>query len=312
MGNNAEQQYLDLLTDIRDTGDHRGDRTGVGTRSVFGPQLRYDLREGFPLLTTKRVAMGAIATELCWMLKGDRNIRYLLEHNCNIWNEWPFVNYLRETKQPIPPQGTDEWREKMSEYVELIKTDDNFAEDYGDLGPVYGYQWRHWQDGREFDGVDQLAIAQDTIRHSPTSRRNVVSAWNVGDLKAMEKSGLPPCHMFYQFYVTSNGELDMKMYQRSADMFLGVPFNMAQYALLLTMMAQTTGTTPRTFTHTFGDAHIYTNHTDQVNQQLAREPRKLPSLTLNANVKEIWDFNPEDITVEDYNPHPPIRGQVAI
>ncbi len=311
MAHAAERHYLDLLTRIRDEGDEKGDRTGTGTRSVFGPQMEYDLREGFPLLTTKKIALGTVATELCWMLKGDRNLRYLVERNCNIWNEWPFVSYLERTGQVIPAQGTDEWKSAMADYVEAVKVDDNFAEEYGDLGPVYGYQWRHWPNDTS-EGIDQLAIAQDTIRYNPNSRRNIVSAWNVGELNAMSESGLPPCHMMYQFYVSKNGELDMKLYQRSADMFLGVPFNMAQYAMLLTMMAQTTDTTPRRLVHTFGDAHIYSNHFDQVNMQLERTPFAAPQVHLNPDVKEIWDFEPEDISIEGYEHHPAIRAQVAI
>lgn len=307
----AERQYLDLLTEIRDEGDNKSDRTGTGTRSIFGPQMRYDLREGFPALTTKRVALGAVATELCWMLQGDRNLQYLVQRNCHIWNEWPFVSYLNRTGQAEPEQGSDEWTAAMANFVEQVKTDDDFAATFGDLGPVYGYQWRHWPNGTE-QGIDQLAIAQDTIRNNPDSRRNIVNAWNVGQLGEMSESGLPPCHMFYQFYVTSDGELDMKMYQRSADMFLGVPFNMAQYAMLLSMMAQTTGTTPRYLTHTFGDAHIYNNHFDQVETQLAREPYDPPRLVLNPDVKDIWDFTPQDVKIEDYQHHPGIKAPVAI
>lgn len=308
---NAEQQYLSTLRSIRQEEDIRTDRTGTGTLSQFGPQMEYDLREGFPLLTTKTVPLGAVATELCWMLKGDRNLRYLVERNCNIWNEWPFQNYLQQTGQTIPEQGSDEWNGMMREYVESVKIDDNFAEEFGDLGPVYGYQWRHWSNGRP-GGVDQLEKAQETIRHNPDSRRIIVSAWNVSDLDEMDVAGLPPCHMMYQFYVTNNGELDMKMYQRSADMFLGVPFNMAQYALLLTMMAQTTGTEPRRLIHTLGDAHIYTNHLEQVDQQLARTPYEPPTIQLDQTITEIWDFDPENITLENYNHHPAIRAPVAI
>lgn len=311
MTRSAERQYLDLLADIRDNGDSKGDRTGTGTRSIFGPQMQYDLREGFPLLTTKKITLGTVATELCWMLKGDRNLQYLVKRNCNIWNEWPFVSYLRRTGKTIPEQGTDEWKSAMADYVELVKTDDAFAEEFGDLGPVYGYQWRHCPDGSE-NGIDQLSIAQDTIRNNPNSRRNIVNAWNVSELDAMSKSGLPPCHMMYQFYVSSKGELDMKMYQRSADTFLGVPFNMAQYAMLLSMMAQTTDTTPRRLIHTFGDTHIYNNHLDQVEAQLARDPYPAPTIQLNPAVKDIWDFEPEDITIRGYQHHPAIRAQVAI
>lgn len=273
--------------------------------------MQYDLREGFPALTTKKVALGAVATELVWMLKGDRNIKYLVERGCNIWNEWPFYAYLQHTDQTIPPQGSDEWKGLMSKYLDKIKTDDNFAAEFGDLGPVYGYQWRHFPDG-SFNGIDQIAIAQDTIRNNPDSRRIIVDAWNVSEIEEMSKSGLPPCHMMYQFYVTNDGELDMKFYQRSADMFLGVPFNMAQYALLLSMMAQTTGTKPRRLIHTFGDAHIYSNHTNQVRTQLSRVPFEPPTLRLNPDVKEVWDFEPTDVEIIGYQSHPAIKAQVAI
>ena len=311
MTHTAERQYLDLLTRIRDEGDEKSDRTGTGTRSVFGPQMEYDLREGFPVLTTKRVALGTVATELCWMLHGDNNLQYLVERNCNIWNEWPFVSYLHRTGQVIPEQDSPEWKAAMNEYVTQVKQDDAFAKRNGDLGPVYGYQWRYWQDGRGGE-IDQLASVQDAIRTTPDSRRMIVNTWNVADIDDMAKSGLPPCHMMYQFYVSKNGELDMKLYQRSADMFLGVPFNMAQYAMLLTMMAQTTDTTPRRLVHTFGDAHIYSNHFDQVNMQLERTPLAAPQIRLNPDVKDIWDFEPEDISIEGYEHYPAIRAQVAI
>lgn len=311
MAYSAERQYLDLLTRIRDEGDEKSDRTGTGTRSIFGPQMEYDLREGFPVLTTKRVALGTVATELCWMLHGDSNLQYLVERNCNIWNEWPFVSYLQRTGQVIPEQDSPEWKAAMQQYVMRVKQDDEFAQHYGDLGPVYGYQWRHWQDDHGGE-IDQLAQAQNTIRNNPDSRRIIVNTWNVADIDNMAKSGLPPCHMMYQFYVSKDGELDMKLYQRSADMFLGVPFNMAQYAMLLTMMAQTTGTTPRRLVHTFGDAHIYSNHFEQVNTQLEREPYTPSTIQLNPDVKNIWEFEPEDVSIENYRHHPAIRAQVAI
>ena len=320
MAQSAERQYLSLLRDIRDNGEVREDRTGTGTKSLFGEQMKYDLREGFPLLTSKRVALGSIAHELVWMLHGDNNLRYLAENNVGIWNEWPFVAYLESEGIEKPEQGSDEWKERLAGFIEKIKTDDEFAEKHGGLGPVYGYQWRHWQgsDGEEFD---QLAKAQDDIRNHSDSRRIIVNTWNVAELEAMDKSGLPPCHMMYQFYASTTTDpetgkpyLDMKLYQRSGDMFLGVPFNMAQYALLLSMMAQTTDRTPRYFVHTFGDTHIYSNHTAQVDEQLSRENALYtpPKLELNPNVSDITEFTFNDITVRDYEHHPAIKGQVAI
>lgn len=320
MRKTAEQQYLSLLRDIQQNGEDRGDRTGTGTRSLFGEQMKFDLREGFPLLTSKRVAMGAIAHELIWMLRGDNNLRYLAENNVNIWNEWPFVAYLEKSGQTVPEQGSDEWNERMAAYLEQVKTNDEFAAEHGSLGPVYGYQWRHWHnnEGKEFD---QVKKAQDDIRNHGESRRIIVSAWNVGELDAMSESGLPPCHMMYQFYSSSVQDpetgkpyLDMKLYQRSGDMFLGVPFNMAQYALLLSMMAQTTDHTPRFFIHTFGDTHIYKNHFNQVEEQLNRENDLYPApkLVLNQNVKDIGDFTRDDINVVGYEHHPAIKAPVAI
>jgi thymidylate synthase len=312
-----EHQYLDLLRRIRDEGENNDDRTGVGTRGIMGAQMRYDLREGFPLLQTKRVPLGVVATELCWMLQGRRDLRYLVERDCNIWNEWPFTNYLRATNQSAPPQGSDEWRGKMADYVERIKTDDDFSDKFGDLGPVYGYQWRHWPNGTE-QGIDQLGEVQEQIKQGSNSRRLVVSAWNPADTEAMAVAGLPPCHMMYQFKRWPDGSLDMGLYQRSADMFLGVPFNMAQYALLLTMMAEVTGTTPRYFTHSFGDAHIYNNHVEQVEEQLSREHwlenRALPTIELSpyAETDDVGHFEPLDVTVQRYLPLATIKAPVAI
>lgn len=307
----AETQYLDLARKILNEGEERGDRTGTGTRSIFGEQMVYDLREGFPALTTKKVALGSVATELTWMLKGDRNLQYLVQNNCNIWNEWPFVSYLKENGIEKPEQGSNEWKQLMGDYVERVKTDDDFAQEHGDLGPVYGYQWRHWPDGTP-NGIDQLGIAEETIRNNPESRRIIVNSWNVSELDEMSKSGLPPCHMFFQFYASKDGYLDMTMYQRSADMFLGVPFNMAQYAMLLSMMAQTTDRQPRKLIHNFGDTHIYNTHVEQVTTQLSREPYDMPVLVLNPNIKSIGDFTPADIRVENYTSHPAIKAPVAI
>lgn len=250
-------------------GADRGDRTGTGTRSVFGHQMRFDLSEGFPLLTTKKLHLKSIIYELLWFLQGDTNVKYLQEHGVRIWNEW--------------------------------------ARPDGDLGHIYGYQWRSWPD---YKGgfIDQISQAVDDIKNNPDSRRIIVSAWNVGDLDNMN---LPPCHAFFQFYV-ADGRLSLQLYQRSADTFLGVPFNIASYALLLMMMAQVTGLRAGDFVHTLGDTHVYRNHFDQVRLQLTREPRPLPTMTLNPDVKSIFDFTYDDFTLTGYDPHPHIPGIVAV
>ncbi|MDE5844359.1 MAG: thymidylate synthase [Muribaculaceae bacterium] len=264
------KQYLDLLRHIMDNGVDKGDRTGTGTRSVFGYQMRFDLSKGFPLLTTKKLHLKSIIYELLWFLKGDTNVHYLQEHGVRIWNEWA---------DPVT----------------------------GDLGHIYGYQWRSWPD---YNGgfIDQITQAVETIKNNPESRRIIVSAWNVGDLDNMN---LPPCHAFFQFYV-ADGKLSLQLYQRSADCFLGVPFNIASYALLTMMMAQVTGLKPGEFIHTLGDTHIYKNHFDQVNLQLSRTPGELPRMVINPDVKSIFDFKFEDFKLEDYNPQPHIPGQVAV
>lgn len=264
------KQYLDLLQHILENGVDRADRTGTGTRSVFGYQMRFDLRDGFPLVTTKKLHLKSIIHELLWFIKGDTNVRYLQENGVRIWNEW------------ADPET-------------------------GDLGHIYGYQWRSWP---TYDGrfIDQLAVAIDQIKNNPDSRRIIVSAWNVGDLDNMN---LPPCHAFFQFYV-ANGRLSLQLYQRSADTFLGVPFNIASYALLLMMVAQVTGLEAGEFIHTLGDTHIYHNHLEQVQTQLEREPRPLPKMQLNPEIKNIEDFRYEDFTLTDYDPHPHIKGVVAV
>jgi len=261
--------YLDLLNHILDHGTEKKDRTGVGTISTFGYQMRFDLAEGFPLLTTKKVYTKAVIYELLWLLGGDTNIKFLTDHGVTIWDEW--------------------------------------ADAKGDLGPVYGAQWRAW---KRPDGtvVDQIAQAVEMIEKTPDSRRIIVSAWNAGEI---EKMALPPCHAFFQFYVLK-GKLSCQLYQRSADVFLGVPFNIASYALLTLMMAQVTGLQPGEFIHTFGDVHIYLNHREQVELQLSREPRALPQMKLNPAVKSIFDFKYEDFTLENYNPHPAIKASVAV
>lgn len=263
------KQYLDLLRRVMETGTDKGDRTGTGTRSVFGHQMRFDLADGFPLLTTKKLHLKSIIHELLWFLAGDTNVRYLQDNGVRIWNEW--------------------------------------ADPDGSLGHIYGYQWRSWP---AYDGtfIDQISQAVDDIRHNPDSRRIIVSSWNVADLPNMN---LPPCHAFFQFYV-AGGRLSLQLYQRSADCFLGVPFNIASYALLLMMMAQVTGLVPGDFIHTLGDTHIYSNHFDQVKLQLTREPRQLPRMKLNPDVSSIFDFRYDDFTLEGYDPHPHIKATVAV
>ena len=263
------KQYLTLLREILDNGVDKSDRTGTGTRSVFGYQMRFNLADGFPLLTTKKVHLKSIIHELLWFLKGDTNVRYLQENGVRIWNEW--------------------------------------ADENGDLGHIYGYQWRSWPDYRGRH-IDQIKEAVETIQNNPDSRRIIVSAWNVADLDNMN---LPPCHAFFQFYV-AGGRLSLQLYQRSADSFLGVPFNIASYALLLLMMAQVTGLEAGDFIHTLGDAHIYNNHFEQVNLQLQRTPRPLPRMVLNPDVKDIFGFRYEDFRLEDYDPWPAIKGKVSV
>lgn len=263
------KQYLDLLQTILKHGTVKTDRTGTGTISIFGYQMRFNLDDGFPLLTTKKLHLKSIIHELLWFLQGDTNVKYLQDNGVRIWNEW--------------------------------------ADENGDLGHIYGYQWRKWPD---YKGgyIDQIAEAINTIKHNPDSRRIIVSAWNVADLPEMK---LPPCHAFFQYYV-ADGRLSLQLYQRSADCFLGVPFNIASYALLLMMTAQVTGLKAGDFVHTLGDAHIYSNHLEQVKEQLARDPRPLPRMVINPDVKSIFDFHYDDFHLENYDPHPHIKGVVAV
>lgn len=269
------RQYLDLLEHILDHGTKKDDRTGTGTISTFGYQMRFDLSKGFPLLTTKKMFTKAIIYELLWFLKGDTNIKYLNDHGVTIWDEW--------------------------------------ADENGDLGPIYGKQWTAWQ-GYGGSAINQIAIAEDTIRNNPDSRRIIVSGWNVADLQTLikgKKTAPPPCHTMFQFYVADN-KLSCQLYQRSADVFLGVPFNIASYALLTMMMAEVTGRELGDFVHTFGDVHIYNNHIDQVKLQLSREPRPLPTMRINPEVKSIFDFTYEDFELQNYDPHPAIKAPIAI
>ena len=308
------QVYLDLLKKIMDKGVDKDDRTGVGTRSIFGAQMRTDLANGFPLLTTKKVFLKGIIHELLWFLTGSTNIRPLVLNRVNIWNEWPFQVWLEDNNMVGKYERySDEWKEKMKEFVEKIKEDQGFAEKYGELGPVYGKQWVRWkaQDGSE---INQIQNAIDLIRDDPTSRRILVSAWNVGEIMELVRNhhhSPPACHTLFQFVVV-NGKLSCGLYQRTADMFLGVPFNIASYSLLTMMMAQVTGLKLGEFVHSFGDAHIYSNHFDQVAEQIQRTPTDLPTMQLNPDVKDIFDFKYEDFTLKNYEPQPSIKAPIAV
>jgi len=300
------KQYLDLMRHIRDNGVRKDDRTGTGTLSVFGYQMRFDLGEGFPLVTTKKVHLKSIIHELLWFIRGDTNIRYLAQNGVNIWNDWPFQSWLNQTGRAGDyPMYSPEWREQMKVFVARVREDEAFAAQFGDLGPVYGRQWRN------FEGVDQLAQVVEDIRRNPDSRRLLVSAWNPREIPVMVKSGLPPCHCLFQFYV-SEGRLSCQLYQRSADVFLGVPFNIASYALLTNMVAQVTGLAPGDFVHTFGDAHLYSNHLDQVEEQLGRDPLPLPTMALNPGVDDLFAFRFEDFELQNYQSHPHISAPVAV
>tara|TARA_B110000037_G_scaffold107084_1_gene124264 strand:+ start:472 stop:1377 length:906 start_codon:yes stop_codon:yes gene_type:complete len=298
--------YLDLMRHIRDHGVKKEDRTGTGTVSIFGHQMRFDLAAGFPLVTSKKVHLKSIIHELLWFIRGDTNIRYLVNNGVGIWNDWPYQSWLRETggdKDLV--MYSPEWTAQKRLFIERIKTDTDFADKYGDLGPVYGKQWR------DFGGVDQLAQLVDDINVNPDSRRLIVSAWNPQDIPVMVKSGLPPCHSLFQFYVVE-GRLSCQLYQRSADVFLGVPFNIASYAILTLMIAQVTGLKPGDFVHTFGDAHLYLNHMDQVNEQLSRTTFPLPTLKINPKVSNLFDFVFEDFELQHYQSHDPISAPVAV
>lgn len=289
------KQYLDLCRWVLENGEKRQDRTGTGTISKFGYQMRVNLEEGFPLLTTKKVFYRGITEELLWFLKGETNIRPLALKNVKIWNEWPYEKYKK---------SQDYKGETMEEFIQKICDDEEFANKWGDLGPVYGKQWR------DFFGVDQITQLIENLKNNPFSRRHLVVAYNPAQVDEM---ALPPCHSFFQFYVSADGKkLSLQLYQRSADLFLGVPFNIASYSLLLCMVAQVCGYEPYEFVHTFGDAHIYLDHIEQVKEQLQREPRKLPKLWLNPEVKSIFDFTMDDIKIEDYDPWPAIKGKVSV
>ncbi|WP_339020432.1 thymidylate synthase [Spiroplasma endosymbiont of Atherix ibis] len=288
------KQYLDLVKEVLETGENREDRTNTGTISKFGTQSRYDLRQGFPLVTTKKVFFKGIVHEILWFISGDTNIKYLVDNNVNIWNEWPYEIFKKEKEYK---------NETLQEFVEKIRTDLNFAKKYGDLGPVYGKQWRN------FNGVDQFKNLISDIKLNPYSRRHIISAWNPAEVNKM---ALPPCHSLFQFYVSKDNFIDLQLYQRSGDIFLGVPFNIASYSLLLELVAKECNLKPRYFIHTIGDAHIYSNHIEQLKLQLTREPKKLPTLKINADNKSIFKIKYEDISLQWYESHSAIKGVVAV
>ncbi len=300
------KQYHDLMQHILDHGNLKENRTGINTISVFGYQMRFNLQDGFPLVTTKKVHLKSIIHELLWFLQGDTNIRYLVTNGVNIWNEWPFQHYLQEKglDQKLP-KYSDEWKAELTSFKSQIIESESFAKLWGELGPVYGRQWR------DFEGVDQIKQLVEDLKRSPNSRRHIISAWNPKDIPVMAKSGLPPCHTLFQFYVADN-KLSCQLYQRSADVFLGVPFNIASYALLTLMVAQVTGLEPGDFVHTFGDAHLYENHLDQTREQLSRDFRPLPIMKINSQVSDLFQFKYEDFELLNYDPHPLIRAQVAV
>lgn len=314
-----EQAYLDLGRKLLEEGHQKGDRTGTGTKSIFGYQMRFDLSEGFPLLTTKRVPFGLIKSELLWFLKGDTNIRYLLQHNNHIWDEWAFERYV-SSEDYTGPDMTDfgrralldeafneSYQKELKEFCQKILDDEKFAEKYGELGNIYGSQWRHWQT-KDGGFIDQISNVIEMIKTTPDSRRLIVSAWNPEDVPTM---ALPPCHTMFQFYV-NDGKLSCQLYQRSADVFLGVPFNIASYALLTHLIAHETNLEVGDFVHTLGDAHLYSNHEEQMKEQLSRKPQTFPKLILNQEKESVFDFEMDDIKVEGYTPAAAIKAPVAV
>ena len=312
------QQYLDALRKIMEQKKIRKDRTGTGTKGLMGVHLRFDLTEGFPLETTKFVPFRVILIELLWFISGATNIKFLVDHDVHIWDEWPYKHYLQAQGKTVPPTNSAEWKSGLKAFIAQIKADDEFAAKWGDLGPVYGHQWRHWPDGKGGE-IDQLRLSVDLLKNKEKrySRRNIVSAWNVADIEEMAVAGLPPCHLMYQFYVEpgENGEADKlscHLTQRSADMFLGVPFNIASYALLTMMTAQVTGMEPGELVMELVDAHIYTNHFGQVEEQLRRGPYELPTVKLNPDVTDLFAFTIEDFELIGYRHHERITAPVAV
>lgn len=315
-----EQQYLTLTQTVLEQGTKKGDRTGTGTHSIFGAQMRFNLQEGFPLLTTKKVNFKLIASELIWFIRGDTNIQYLLKNNNNIWNEWAFKRWI-ESDEYTGPDMTDfgnrsltddafnqAYQNEMKQFKERVIADDNFSKKYGELGPVYGKQWREWETSTK-ETIDQLKLVIEQIKANPDSRRHIVTAWNPEDVPS--NMALPPCHTMFQFYV-ADGKLSCQLYQRSADIFLGVPFNIASYALLTHLIAHECGLEVGDFVHTLGDAHIYSNHVDQVKEQISRECYALPELEINPDLTSIFDLELTDITIKNYQSHPAIKAPIAV
>ncbi len=308
------KQYLELLKHVMETGVDREERTGVGTRSVFGYQYRVDLNDGFPLLTTKKVFIKGVIHELLWFLTGNTNIRYLAQNGVKIWNEWCYQIYLEENNLTEKyPRYSEWWSKHMEEFVANIVADENFAERWWDLGPIYGKQWTAWEN-KQWEEINQIQIAVDMLKNDKNSRRILISGWNVGEIQWLihnHHHAPPSCHSLFQFHVM-NGKLSCQLYQRSADIFLGVPFNLTSYALLTHMLAQVSGLEVGEFIHTMGDAHIYLNHFDQVKEQLSRDPRPLPQLKINPAVKDIFGFKFEDFEITGYDPWPAIKAPIAV
>lgn len=312
------KQYLELCQHVLTNGAEKGDRTGTGTFSTFGYQMRFNLQEGFPLLTTKKTAFRLITSELLWFLKGDTNVRRLIQERNPIWDEWAFEKWVNSSEYEGPdmtdfglkaakdPEFNEVYQGQMKIFKERITEDDAFAERFGDLGPVYGKQWRSWE--AKGETIDQVKNVIESIKHNPDSRRHIVTAWNPAEVDNM---ALPPCHALFQFYV-ADGKLSCQLYQRSADIFLGVPFNIASYALLVHLIARECGLEVGEFVHTLGDAHIYSNHIDQVNEQLSREPKDLPNVVIKGEGKSIFELTVGDIAIEGYDPHPRIKAPIAV
>ncbi|SEN44738.1 thymidylate synthase [Amphibacillus marinus] len=315
-----EQAYLDLCQTILDQGQVKSDRTGTGTHSIFGAQMRFNLADGFPLLTTKRVNFRLIASELIWFIRGETNIQFLLKHNNNIWNEWAFKRWVESTDYQGPDMTDfgnrslvdssfrEQYQQEMASFKERVLTDDGFAQQYGELGPVYGKQWRAWQTSQG-ETIDQLKDVIDSLKHNPDSRRHIISAWNPEDVPS--NMALPPCHALFQFYV-ADGKLSCQLYQRSADVFLGVPFNIASYALLTHLVAHEVGLAVGEFIHTLGDAHIYQNHTEQITTQLSRTPFAQPQLQISGGAKSIFELEVSDLEIVNYQSHAAIKAPIAV
>ncbi|MGM9966298.1 thymidylate synthase [Rummeliibacillus sp. TYF005] len=313
------KQYLDLCRHILENGNNKGDRTGTGTWSVFGYQMRFNLQDGFPLMTTKKTAFRLIATELLWFLKGDTNVRTLIEQNNHIWDEWAFEKWVKSEEYEGPDMTDfghrvlqdekfkEQYDEQMNIFQKNILEDEAFAKKYGDLGPVYGKQWRSWPDAKG-GTIDQIQNVIESIKKNPNSRRHIVTAWNPAEVDDM---ALPPCHSLFQFYV-ANGKLSCQLYQRSADVFLGVPFNIASYALLTHLIAKECDLEVGDFVHTLGDAHIYKNHLSQVKEQLSRTPRELPKLVIKTDKDSIFDYEITDLIIEGYDPYPRISAPISV